>query len=414
MHVRAALDGPARVAPYARRHQGSDHDGRHLLRRAGGQPRLRHRQRRSCARRACWRRSTRPRPRPHPPPGRDRGPAPAGRQLRPPAAAAARGAARGHRQLPAGVACHRARAGFGQHQPHAVRPCLRRRAAGVRTAGRSVRPASGAAAAAWRSTSSRRSAARSPPASACWEPGASRREWRWPPSWCARAPPCGTCIRRTRVRTSWRADSAGWARWHWCRRCWARRSCRPSAGARCCWRWRCTRRRCWRCAGGASTRPGRRASTAPRCCRAARAEVFASAAFRAWASLAATDLWRPLRLPAALADGLHRLPGPVARAVRLDPGGGIADLHPGHHRVPTLLRRWGALHSVQVASLLSLGGASMQALGCWLAPGSVMPLLAGHVLYAFGHGIHQPCGQAGSVGELHIWRAARCRGRASA
>jgi DHA1 family bicyclomycin/chloramphenicol resistance-like MFS transporter len=42
----------------------------------------------------------------------------------------------------------------------------------------------------------------------------------------------------------------------------------------------------------------------------------------------------------------------------------------------------------------------MQALGCWLAPGSVMPLLVGHVLYAFGHGIHQPCGQAGSVGDL--------------
>jgi DHA1 family bicyclomycin/chloramphenicol resistance-like MFS transporter len=29
-----------------------------------------------------------------------------------------------------------------------------------------------------------------------------------------------------------------------------------------------------------------------------------------------------------------------------------------------------------------------------------VPLLAGHAVYCLGHGIHQPCGQAGAVGDL--------------
>ena len=33
-------------------------------------------------------------------------------------------------------------------------------------------------------------------------------------------------------------------------------------------------------------------------------------------------------------------------------------------------------------------------------PLSAWPLLLGHGLYCIGHGIHQPCGQAGAVGDL--------------
>jgi DHA1 family bicyclomycin/chloramphenicol resistance-like MFS transporter len=129
-------------------------------------------------------------------------------------------------------------------------------------------------------------------------------------------------------------------------------------------------------------------------------QVFASAAFRAWASLAATTyggLFVFLLLSPMVYIGYLGLSPALYGWI---PAGGSLIYILGTIACRRLLRRWGALHSVQVASLLSLGGASMQALGCWLAPGSVMPLLAGHVLYAFGHGIHQPCGQAGSVGDL--------------
>jgi len=129
-------------------------------------------------------------------------------------------------------------------------------------------------------------------------------------------------------------------------------------------------------------------------------QVFASAAFRAWASLAATTyggLFVFLLLSPMVYIGYLGLSPALYGWI---PAGGSLIYILGTIACRRLLRRWGALHSVQVASLLSLGGASMQALGCWLAPGSVLPLLAGHVLYAFGHGIHQPCGQAGSVGEL--------------
>ncbi|MCY1372361.1 hypothetical protein D9M69_595620 [compost metagenome] len=50
--------------------------------------------------------------------------------------------------------------------------------------------------------------------------------------------------------------------------------------------------------------------------------------------------------------------------------------------------------------MLSITGAVIQALGCWLMPHNAVPLLAGHAVYCLGHGIHQPCGQAGAVGDL--------------
>jgi len=58
------------------------------------------------------------------------------------------------------------------------------------------------------------------------------------------------------------------------------------------------------------------------------------------------------------------------------------------------------VRAVQFGSLLSLAGPLVQALGCWLAPMSAWPLLLGHAVYCVGHGIHQPCGQAGAVGDL--------------
>ena len=65
-----------------------------------------------------------------------------------------------------------------------------------------------------------------------------------------------------------------------------------------------------------------------------------------------------------------------------------------------LLRHQSLVRTVQQGATLSLCGAGIQALGCWLLPGEAWPLLLGHGVYCMGHGIHQPCGQAGAVGEL--------------
>ena len=128
--------------------------------------------------------------------------------------------------------------------------------------------------------------------------------------------------------------------------------------------------------------------------------VFASAAFRGWASLAAATfggIFAFLLLSPMVYIGYLGLPTTVYGWI---PAGGSAVYITGTIVCRRLLRRVGAVKAVQFAAVLSLGGAAIQALGCWLAPHSVVPLLAGHAVYALGHGIHQPCGQAGSVGEL--------------
>ena len=66
-----------------------------------------------------------------------------------------------------------------------------------------------------------------------------------------------------------------------------------------------------------------------------------------------------------------------------------------------LLPRHGLTGSVQRGAVFTLaGGLGMLALG-WLTPGQadVLPwVLVSQWLYSFGHGLHQPCGQAGAVG----------------
>lgn len=65
-----------------------------------------------------------------------------------------------------------------------------------------------------------------------------------------------------------------------------------------------------------------------------------------------------------------------------------------------LLERWGPVRLVQWAACFSLAGAVIQVAGWLIWPGSAVPLLAGHAVYVLGHGVHQPCGQAGSVQDL--------------
>jgi DHA1 family bicyclomycin/chloramphenicol resistance-like MFS transporter len=129
-------------------------------------------------------------------------------------------------------------------------------------------------------------------------------------------------------------------------------------------------------------------------------EVFASPAFRAWASLAAVTfggLFMFLLLSPMVYIGHLGLSPATYGWI---PAGGALIYILGTLGCRRLLHRHGARWAVQLASLLSLGGAAIQALGCWLLAESAWPLLLGHAFYAFAHGIHQPCGQAGAVGEL--------------
>ncbi|SEA22298.1 multidrug effflux MFS transporter [Variovorax sp. YR216] len=129
-------------------------------------------------------------------------------------------------------------------------------------------------------------------------------------------------------------------------------------------------------------------------------EVFASASFRAWASVAAATyggLFCFLLLsPMVYISYLGLSPAWYGWI----PAGGSAVYIFSTTLCRRLLTRKGPVRTVQLGSLLSLAGPTVQALGCWLLPHSVWPLLLGHAIYCIGHGIHQPCGQAGAVGDL--------------
>ncbi len=128
--------------------------------------------------------------------------------------------------------------------------------------------------------------------------------------------------------------------------------------------------------------------------------MFASHTFRAWASLAAATcggLFCFLLLLPMVHIGYLGLSPVVYGWIR---GGGSLFYIFSTTVCRRLLSRYGATRTVQSGALLSMGGALIQVLGCALAPLSAWPLLLGHGVYCLGHGIHQPCGQAGSVGDL--------------
>lgn len=153
-----------------------------------------------------------------------------------------------------------------------------------------------------------------------------------------------------------------------------------------CWRW-----------FGETRKPHAGGESAPK--GSARA-VFASAAFRAWASLAAVTyggIFAFLLLSPMVYIGYLGLSTAIYGWI---PAGGSLIYIFSTTMCRRLLRRFGPVKSVKFGASLSLGGAVIQALGCWLMPHSAVPLLVGHAVYVLGHGIHQPCGQAGSVGDL--------------
>ncbi len=65
-----------------------------------------------------------------------------------------------------------------------------------------------------------------------------------------------------------------------------------------------------------------------------------------------------------------------------------------------LLKQHSAMRVARWGARLSLAGALIQlAAGLW-TPHGIWLLLLGHWVYTAGHGIHQPCGQAGAVGDF--------------
>ena len=63
-----------------------------------------------------------------------------------------------------------------------------------------------------------------------------------------------------------------------------------------------------------------------------------------------------------------------------------------------LLARYGVAHTVAIGGAFSLGGGSLMALNAWLGWQSVVGLMGPFYMIILAHGIHQPCGQSGSVG----------------
>ncbi|MDH6593916.1 DHA1 family bicyclomycin/chloramphenicol resistance-like MFS transporter [Variovorax sp. TBS-050B] len=154
---------------------------------------------------------------------------------------------------------------------------------------------------------------------------------------------------------------------------------------------------CWR-AFGETRQP--LAEGAPATQRGSTRAVFASRSFRAWASVAAATyggLFCFLLLSPMVYIGY--LGWSPAWYGWIPAGGSLVYIF-STTMCRRLLRRHGPVRTVQLGAMLSIAGAAIQALGCWLAPQSALPLLAGHAVYCLGHGIHQPCGQAGAVGDL--------------
>ncbi|MBU2286975.1 MAG: MFS transporter, partial [Gammaproteobacteria bacterium] len=138
----------------------------------------------------------------------------------------------------------------------------------------------------------------------------------------------------------------------------------------------------------------------PAASRGAAMEVFRSQSFRAWTSVAVST-WAGIFCFLLLSPMVYiSYLGFTPSQYGWIPAAGSLCYIGSTLLCRRLLRRRGAVRTVQFGSFLSLSGPLIQAVGCVLAPQSAWPLLLGHAVYCVGHGIHQPCGQAGAVGDL--------------
>jgi MFS transporter, DHA1 family, multidrug resistance protein len=129
------------------------------------------------------------------------------------------------------------------------------------------------------------------------------------------------------------------------------------------------------------------------------AHVLAHPTFRAWALLVTATYGGLFTLLAASSFTYIEVLGLTAAQYGLAMASGSLSYLVGTVFCRRWLLRLGMLGAVRRGALFSLAG-GLGMLACALAPAlASLPLvLCAHCLFTFGHGIHQPCGQAGAVG----------------
>ena len=84
----------------------------------------------------------------------------------------------------------------------------------------------------------------------------------------------------------------------------------------------------------------------------------------------------------------------------------------GTYSCRRLLTRMGPDRAVRVSAVLTLAGAGLTLVAALLSGPAPWAMIAGQCLVACAHGINQPCGQAGAIGDFpeHAGRAAALSG----
>ncbi len=154
----------------------------------------------------------------------------------------------------------------------------------------------------------------------------------------------------------------------------------------------------WRAVPETLARRNPRALHGPTLARNA-AQVLSNPTFRAWALLVTATYGGLFTLLAASSFTYIETLGLTPAQYGLAMAAGSGSYMIGTFFCRRWLLRWGLLGAVRRGALFSLAG-GLGMLICVLQPtlASVPVVLAAQCLFAFGHGIHQPCGQTGAVG----------------
>jgi DHA1 family bicyclomycin/chloramphenicol resistance-like MFS transporter len=131
---------------------------------------------------------------------------------------------------------------------------------------------------------------------------------------------------------------------------------------------------------------------------AAWAAMLRHPVFRAWTLLVACTYGGLFTLLAASPFVYMQVLGVSSAAFGLTLAWGGAVYLAGTFLCRWLIKRHGMAGSVARGALFTLAGGVLACVAVWADRGALGWFLAAHACHALGHGIHQPCGQAGAVG----------------